>query len=1275
VTTAPQPPLSAAAEELLSALERSIESAGTTPGDPLQWLSSLIEENTEIISAVGTQSQLETLRAAISERGGGQVQPLTRAEVAAHAGERARKEGRPIVSSQDIVWAVLALVKERLSARGQAGVEADSPTPGLDTVDDPEDGPDSLETEPLPASIATEEMLESLLARLRVGAGEPAVVFRWLDMLLTHHGGLIGGEGGRSGLQELKERGDATEASGGPIPALSAHQLRATSADITRDAGRPIITPQDVAMAIVKLAAEAVVSGGAKPGMEAESATEAETPSDPPEEEPSEPAFEPAEGPDETWEFEVPADEPEDPDATFEIELPEVDLEIPDVDLVLEDGPEAPDPQSEGKPSDHSRTRTFRLFVSSTFQDLQAERNALQKIAFPRLRDFCARHNARFQAIDLRWGVSEEAGIDQQTMNICLGEIERCHQVTPKPNFLILLGDRYGWLPPPPQIPAQEFEEILERVDVPKEQERLERWYQKDLNADPPVYRLRPRSGERESYRDWAVWNPEEEGLRETLAKAVGEGGLDLPPTQRKIYQASATEQEVLAGALEVTEPEEKVFCFFRKIHDYPGDGEGNPQTGPDAFISSDPEDRERLQRLKLRLVDHLPASCILSQSVEWGERGPELTKDYLADLAEWVAESLEQAILRELEQPAEVSETGVRAPEALRSEPALSAEIREHLAFAEERRRFFVGREDILGEISDYIDGEATGPLAIVGEGGSGKSALMAEAARRIGQPATEEVFVVRFVGATPGSSEGRFLLEGLCREIALRYGADPGEIPTEYQELAPKLAEQMNMASQEQPLVLLVDSLDQLSDPALGLSWIPSPLPPHVRMVVSTRPEEVRDRLEHRGANFLELGPLPRENGEELLQAWLASARPSRRLQPHQRDAVLDAFAESDGNPLYLKLAAEEARQWPAWAAVGGDSPTDVPTKPLAKGVREIIRDNLLGRLAHDDNHGPVLVSRAVGYLAASRYGLAEDELIQVLSRDPDVYTWFLQETMHLPQDLVDRATAHWSGPLPEGDWEENGVPGQGDAATSRLQVLREDPERLRAFLTDELGLGGLQLPVVLWSRLFFDLEPYLTERPAEGGNLLSFYHRELGEVAAEQFLTDGAGEEIHGRLAEYFRSRADPGGAGAWDGEGVRGLSELPYHLTHAGRWDDVYETLTDFSFLEQKAARVGIVERTGAGGETETLYTGVFQLQDDFDRALQIMPGGEGEKRGAHPLIVTAVDFGEGLVVRCPWCNTMHSLIRDWLGEEISCPNDECGGPLKVNTFTVGETVHD
>ena len=90
-------------------------------------------------------------------------------------------------------------------------------------------------------------------------------------------------------------------------------------------------------------------------------------------------------------------------------------------------------------------SKTFRVFVSSTFSDLKDERNALQKDVFPELRKLCQQHGCRFQAIDLRWGVREEAGLDQQTMKICLEEIERCRRTSPRPNFIVLLGDRYGW--------------------------------------------------------------------------------------------------------------------------------------------------------------------------------------------------------------------------------------------------------------------------------------------------------------------------------------------------------------------------------------------------------------------------------------------------------------------------------------------------------------------------------------------------------------------------------------------------------------------------------------------------------------------------------------------------------------------------------------------------------------------------------------------------------------------------------------------------------------
>jgi hypothetical protein len=220
------------------------------------------------------------------------------------------------------------------------------------------------------------------------------------------------------------------------------------------------------------------------------------------------------------------------------------------------------------------------------------------------------------------------------------------------------------------------------------------------------------------------------------------------------------------------------------------------------------------------------------------------------------------------------------------------------------------------------------------------------------------------------------------------------------------------------------------------------------------------------------------------------------------------------------------------------------------------------------------------------------------------------------------------------------------------------------------------GPRLPVVLWSRLSFDLRPYLTERAAEDAMLIGFFHRELREVAEAQFLVGDQGLRFHGNLANYFQPERDGDDRWSWDGATLHGLGELPYHLTEAGeaRWEDLYQTLTDFDFLEAKASKVGVQERG-----SEKVYGGVYLLQDDFDLALREMSGGEAIDRPR--IIVTATDFGQGMVIRCPHCNTVHTfdeecsvcgethVLKDWRGKEKTCTNPKCKGPLKVNDFSV------
>ncbi|RPJ60476.1 MAG: DUF4062 domain-containing protein [Acidobacteria bacterium] len=86
--------------------------------------------------------------------------------------------------------------------------------------------------------------------------------------------------------------------------------------------------------------------------------------------------------------------------------------------------------------------RVIRVFVSSTFRDMQEERELLAKRTFPALRRVCESRGVVFTDVDLRWGITEEQSARGEVLAVCLDEIRRC-----RPYFIGILGERYGWIP------------------------------------------------------------------------------------------------------------------------------------------------------------------------------------------------------------------------------------------------------------------------------------------------------------------------------------------------------------------------------------------------------------------------------------------------------------------------------------------------------------------------------------------------------------------------------------------------------------------------------------------------------------------------------------------------------------------------------------------------------------------------------------------------------------------------------------------------------------
>lgn len=101
-----------------------------------------------------------------------------------------------------------------------------------------------------------------------------------------------------------------------------------------------------------------------------------------------------------------------------------------------------------------ARWKSLALFVSSTFEDMHAERDHLQQFVFPELEERLRAHRTSLACVDLRWGVETMSLADREAkeaavLKVCLSEIDRC-----RPYFLVLLGERYGWVPPVARVEA-----------------------------------------------------------------------------------------------------------------------------------------------------------------------------------------------------------------------------------------------------------------------------------------------------------------------------------------------------------------------------------------------------------------------------------------------------------------------------------------------------------------------------------------------------------------------------------------------------------------------------------------------------------------------------------------------------------------------------------------------------------------------------------------------------------------------------------------------------
>ena len=642
------------------------------------------------------------------------------------------------------------------------------------------------------------------------------------------------------------------------------------------------------------------------------------------------------------------------------------------------------------------------------------ERNLLRKV-FQDLNAEYALKEWQIDFVDLRWSISKEAGLENKTMQICKDELRHCQQMSPKPNFLILSGDRYGWIPLPEIVPVDVYE-TLEMTSY--EQHVFNGWYALDENHLPDgAYVLRSRCEVKHydldlftlestlvDYTDDKVWKSQ---VVDCLSEMFERNCC-------KLYGISATEQEIQLGALSIDGAQDHVVAYIRHLIDVPAEEKS-------VFLECDK--KSKLESLQKRIKQKLSDSNIVSVDLSYDEY---VSPGYAARFRDEITVHLRQVIEQAIDEVGDVTDD----------------ENQHHIEYALQESVDFVGREDELKYIKEYIeDKESRCGLWYQADAGMGKSALLA----KVVELYREEYDVIcRFCGTTELSSNAESLFASMYHDLASkhvdrRYDDNRVSWTPFKKHRIDDFSYVLSNASFSRPVLLIIDSLDRVDDSNWRefstLQWLNHGGRSDVKVIISSTPE-LKYRIEQPFLRKLQLGNLD-SDALALIERILKKA--NRRLCDRQMRQLSELIGKSDKSPLYLMILGG--------ILSGFDSAQELSGLPHT--LDELVQHYCL-KLASPERHGYELVSHMVFWLATSAYGVCESDIAELLSFD-EVYI-----------------------------------------------------DKLKANSMHELEISdlGVVVPPIIWTRLRYDLDPLLRHDNRFKIQWITFFHPRIRQAVLKMF-----------------------------------------------------------------------------------------------------------------------------------------------------------------------------
>jgi len=564
------------------------------------------------------------------------------------------------------------------------------------------------------------------------------------------------------------------------------------------------------------------------------------------------------------------------------------------------------------------------IFISSTFNDMHAERDYLVKDVFPELREWCENRKIHLVDVDLRWGVTEEDSSSNHTVLACLNNIDNS-----RPFFLCFLGQRRGW------VPAEVSPETLDEY--------------------PDISSVIGRSSVTEMEIEHALLAPMKHivnGNEQPEAPVnhalfyfrTPDYVSDLTEAQQKIFTNAGEKDKYLADN-ELATFKEKIRDKWNYTTDY--------NCRWDKTIIS-PE------LLKVRDKDN----NIIART-DGAEQG-RLTDFNTNGI------SLKDIIIEQLKE--EIKKEFPDRKDEFAYSSALERDLDQQALFIELNSEGFISREGDFDAINSYLSNNKTGLFILTAPAGYGKSMLLANFIIKESQKVNARFFN-RFCGVSDLCSQQYSLWKTIFDKANV-------QCPDTLKDLKNNIGDLLKELAKEKT-VIIIDAINQLPDGLDMLEWLPKQLPENLKIILSLKEDDKDENLtaitekwkDNENSDWSNVKPF--ENKDEkknLIKDYLKKYLKS--LDEKQIDAICDSTGSK--NPLYLKILLSELRIFGSFDQLSGE------IKSFGETPKEAF-NAVLSRLEKDVNslniNSEEFTPLLFGLLANARNGLSDEELKQCI------------------------------------------------------------------------------------------------------------------------------------------------------------------------------------------------------------------------------------------------------------------------------------------------------